>query len=86
MNVRLVQDLTEQMQLRLRHEQEVRPDMYKPSPGQLPDHVHHRIARICAEVAEVALAEAVRRARDDGYEEGRADGYNQGVQDEADLQ
>jgi len=55
------QALLDAMQTRLRHEASIGDDpldIYRPSPGQLPDHVHHRVARICSDVAAAALIEA----------------------------
>lgn len=45
-------DLTALIQERLRVEHAADPSFYEPSPGQLVDHVHNRVARVAAEVAK----------------------------------
>lgn len=51
--------LSDIIQESLRMEFEINPDLYKASPGQITDHVHHRIARIAARVAsEYVVAHA----------------------------
>lgn len=51
-------DLVALIQERLRAEYAADPSFYRPSPGQLVDHVHSRVARVAAEVAVAASKDA----------------------------
>jgi hypothetical protein len=41
-------DLADRIQLALQADRATRPDLYQPSPGQLPSHVDHRVAQVVA--------------------------------------
>lgn len=53
-------NLTALIQQRLRAEYAADPSFYEPSPGQLVDHVHNRVARVTADEAQRGCVEQER--------------------------